>query len=466
MPITATRKTARTMPPPMRITFAVFDIAIGYIFYYKTFRFSESQFIFYAFGAKKVWKLIELPGYVQFYRNTETAATRLWRVFIRSRPPLSVPTSGKPVYFIGTSGAAHLETNADQKCYDVSNKKPMSQMLREITEQPEVLEKTIRAESGKYAKLKTFLRARDVDLIVLVARGSSDNAALLGRYLLEITTGIPVSLSAPAVYTLYKADLKLSRALVVGISQSGEGVDINQVLEAAKKSGAFTLGITNEAASTMAKIVDETLLIHAGREKSVAATKTYTGQMLHFYLLASILSDEKIEFEKIPQFTSQALELKPQIEELVQRYVFMENCVVVGRGLNYGNAYEWALKLMETCYVVAERFSSADFFHGPLAIVERRFPVMLFSPQGVAAQSNLDLLKRLKDLHADSFSITNDQEIAALSSRTLLMPPEITEFLSPIPFIVPAQLFAALLAEAKGLNPDAPRSLSKVTTTI
>ncbi|MCY7376721.1 MAG: SIS domain-containing protein [Pyrinomonadaceae bacterium] len=342
----------------------------------------------------------------------------------------------------------------------------MSLMLREILEQPEVLEKTIRAESGKYEKLKRFLREKDIDLIVLVARGSSDNAALFGRYLLEITTGIPVSLSAPAVFTLYKAKLKLNRALVVGISQSGEGADINQVLESAKKSGAFTLGITNEADSTMAKIVDETLLIHAGREKSVAATKTYTGQMLHFYLLAAILADEKIGYEKIPQFTDAALKLQPQVEELVQRYVFMENCVVVGRGLNYGNAYEWALKLMETCYVVAERFSSADFFHGPLAIVERRFPVMLFSPNGVTAQSNLDLLKRLKELHADSFAITNDKEIAALSSRALLMPEEIDEFLSPIPFIVPAQLFAALLAEAKGLNPDAPRSLSKVTTTI
>ncbi|MGI8639284.1 MAG: SIS domain-containing protein, partial [Pyrinomonadaceae bacterium] len=176
----------------------------------------------------------------------------------------------------------------------------MSLMIQEILEQPEVLERTIRAESGKFKKLGTFLRGKDIDLIVLVARGSSDNAALLGRYLLEITTGIPVSMSAPSVFTLYKAELKLNRALVIGVSQSGEGADINQVLKGAKKSGAFTLGITNEAASSMAKIVDETLLIHAGREKSVAATKTYTGQMLHFYMLASVLADEKIDYEKIP----------------------------------------------------------------------------------------------------------------------------------------------------------------------
>ena len=333
-------------------------------------------------------------------------------------------------------------------------------------EQPDVLEKTIGAEKAKIQRLGKFLREKDIDLIVLVARGSSDNASLFGRYLLEISTGIPVSLSAPSVFTLYKAKLKLNRALVIGVSQSGEGVDINHVLENAKSSGAFTLGITNEAASSMAKIADETLLIHAGREKSVAATKTYTGQMLHFYMLASVLGDEKIGFEKIPEFTAKTLELKSKVEELVQRYVFMENCVVVGRGLNYGNSYELALKLMETCYVVAERFSSADFFHGPLAIVERRFPVILFAPKGVTKTSNLDLLKNLKELHADSFSITNDEEIAALSSRALLMPEEIEEFLSPIPFIVPAQLFAALLAEVKGLNADAPRSLSKITKTL
>ena len=339
-------------------------------------------------------------------------------------------------------------------------------MLQEITEQPVVLERTIQAEQSKLAKLGAFLRKKEIDLIVLVARGSSDNACQLGRYLLEITTGIPVSLSAPSIYTLYNAKLNLKRALVIGVSQSGEGDDINQVLESAKNSGAYTLGITNEVDSTMAKIAEETLLIHAGREKSVAATKTYTGQMLHFYMLASQLADEEILFEKIPHYSAQVLQLKSKVEELVERYVFMENCVVVGRGMNYGNSYELALKLMETCYVVAERFSSADFFHGPLAIVERRFPVILFAPSGVTKKSNTDLLTRLRDLHADSLSITNDAEIAGLSSRALLMPEEIDEFLSPIPNIIPAQLFAALLSEAKGINPDAPRSLSKVTKTV
>jgi glucosamine--fructose-6-phosphate aminotransferase (isomerizing) len=339
-------------------------------------------------------------------------------------------------------------------------------MLQEIAEQPAVLERTIEAEREKLIGIGDFLRQKDIDVIILVARGSSDNAALFGRYLLEVTTGIPVSLSAPSVFTLYQAKLKLRRALVIGVSQSGEGDDINFVLQRAKDDGAFTLAITNEAGSTMAGIADETLLIHAGREHSVAATKTFTGQMLHFYLLASVIGDKRIEYNKIPEFVEKALQLLPQVKELAERYIFMENCVVVGRGLNYGNAYELALKLMETCYVVAERFSSADFFHGPLALVERRFPVILFAPAGVTKPSSIDLLSNLNELHADSLAITNDAEIAGLSSNTLMLPGEIEEILSPIPFIVPAQLFAALLSEAKGLDPDAPRSLKKVTKTI
>lgn len=339
-------------------------------------------------------------------------------------------------------------------------------MLTEILEQPDVLRRTIEGEREKVTRIGDFLRQKEIDLIVLVARGSSDNAALFGRYLLEITTGIPVSLSAPSVFTLYNGKLRLRRALVIGVSQSGEGVDINLVLERAKDAGAFTIGITNEVGSTMARLADETLLIHAGREKSVAATKTYTGQMLHFYMLASAIGDKRLNYHQIPDLAEKALELRPQVEEMVQRYAFMENCVVVGRGVNYGNSYELALKLMETCYVVAERFSSADFFHGPLAIVERRFPVILFASSGVTERGNIDLLNRLKELHADCLSITNSEEIAKLSSRSLRFPEDIDESLTPIPFVIPAQLFAAYLSEAKGLDPDAPRSLTKVTKTV
>src|SRR5688572_1331600 len=158
----------------------------------------------------------------------------------------------------------------------------MSLMLAEIAEQPAALERTIANERSKIVKLGTLLKARDIKLIVLVARGSSDNAALFGRYLLEITTGIPVSLSAPSVHTIYGARLKLDHALVVGVSQSGEGEDINRVLINASQCGAYTVGITNEPNSSMTRFVDEILLTHGGTERSVAATKTFTGQMLLF----------------------------------------------------------------------------------------------------------------------------------------------------------------------------------------
>jgi glucosamine--fructose-6-phosphate aminotransferase (isomerizing) len=341
-------------------------------------------------------------------------------------------------------------------------------MLEEIAEQPAALERTIASEREKIARLARSLADRDIDLIVLVARGSSDNAALFGRYLLEITTGIPVSLSAPSVHTIYQAKLNLKHALVVGVSQSGEGEDINRVLENARDCGAFTIGITNEPASSMVRLVDETLLMHGGREQSVAATKTFTGQMMLFYMMAAALgrNGQLINYQKIPDFAARALEQKIAIIELVQRYVFMENCVVVGRGLAYANAYEFALKLMETCYVVAERFSAADFLHGPVAMIERHFPVILFAPPGAMLKDTKDLLSRLQELRADTLAITADLDAAAMCSRSIIMPREIDEFLAPIPYIIPAQLFAALLAEAKGLDPDKPRSLSKVTRTL
>jgi glucosamine--fructose-6-phosphate aminotransferase (isomerizing) len=341
-------------------------------------------------------------------------------------------------------------------------------MLDEIAEQPTALAKTIESEQSRIKNLSASLKQRDIRFIVLVARGSSDNAALFGRYLLEICAGIPVSLAAPSVYTIYGGKLKLNNSLVIGVSQSGKGEDINFVLEESKKAGAFTIGITNEATSPMSNIVDEVFVTQAGRERSVAATKTYTSQMLLFYMLASALSDanDLPNFEIIPSLVEKALTIRAQVEGLVQRYVFMENCVVAGRGISYANAYELALKLMETCYVVAERFSYADLLHGPLAMVERHFPIIMFAPAGKTVSGVKSLLERLNELRADTLAITSDESVAKKCTQSIRMPGEIPEILSPIPYIVPGQIFAALLAEARGLDPDKPRSLSKVTRTL
>jgi glucosamine--fructose-6-phosphate aminotransferase (isomerizing) len=355
----------------------------------------------------------------------------------------------------------------------------MSKMKEEIREQPAALERTLKAELRGFERLRAHFAKQPPRMVVLAARGTSDNAAQFGRYLIEITTGIPVSLAAPSVATLYSAELKLDNALVVAISQSGESTDTNAVLEKAKQHGAFTLGITNESTSTLAKIADHAVLVRAGREKSVAATKTYTGQLLSFYLLAWALGApiEIDDLRRLSQYAADALKLEKEIGERAQRYRFMDHAVVVGRGLNYSNAFEWALKLMETCYIVAERFSQADILHGPIAMVEQSFPAFVLAPTGVTLPVMTELVKRFESLRAETLVLTDRSNTTALANAVRIparlahttrkgraaLPEDV---FTPIPYIIPAQLFAASLAEVKGLNPDQPRGLSKVTLTL
>jgi len=343
-------------------------------------------------------------------------------------------------------------------------------MLEEIREQPATLERTLRAQRRPMGELRALLARVRPRLIMLAARGTSDNAAQFGRYLLEITTGIPVTLAAPSVFTLYNAPFHFEDVLVAAISQSGESTDTNVVVQRARDHGALTIGITNEPESALAKIAEHVFLVHAGREKSVAATKTYTGQLLMLYLLAYALGADIAldDLAWLPEWAARALELETEIARRAERYRFMEHAVVVGRGLNYANAFEFALKLMETCYVVAERFSSADLAHGPIAMVEASFPVFLFAPQGVTWPGLREMIGKLVDLKAETLLITDQGNSAAAASadRVVTLPIVLPEIFTPIPYIIPAQLFAARLAEHKGLDPDRPRTLSKVTRTL
>lgn len=352
-----------------------------------------------------------------------------------------------------------------------------SLMLREIREQPQALARTLTSAQSVVQELKKRFATRRPRLIILVARGTSDNAALFGRYLLEVSTGIPVSLAAPSILTVYRSRLDLKDTLVVGISQSGESTDTNYVLEWAAKAGAATLGITNRARSSLAKIPDHLLLVKAGPERSVAATKTYTGQMLALYLLAHALGARirMRDLERLPELAAKALKTEPEVAERAERYRFMRYGVVVGRGLNYANAFELALKLMETCYVVAERFSSADFLHGPIALVEPSFPVFLYASPGPVWRSLKEILDRLEALQAELLVFTDrgHREAYAARRRAIVVPEAVPvcpgmpeDLLTPIPYIIPGQLLAAYLAREKGLNPDRPRSLQKVTLTL
>lgn len=346
----------------------------------------------------------------------------------------------------------------------------MSRMVEEIRQQPETLARTLASELRRIEKFRATIDRRKPRLIVLAARGTSDNAAQFGRYLLEITTGIPVSLAAPSIQTVYEAKVNYKDALVIGISQSGESTDTNIVLEHAKKSGAVTVGITNESGSAMAGIAEHVFLVRAGREKSVAATKTYTGQMMMLYLIAYALGAKTrlADLEGLPELAAKALSLETEVTAMAERYRFMHHAAVVGRGLNYANAFEFALKMMETSYVVAERFSSADFLHGPIAMVEPNFPVFLFAPSGPTWTSMEEMLTKLRGLKAETVVITDRRNPAAasLAPRVISVPARIPELFTPIPYIIPAQLFAAALAAEKNIDPDRPRTLTKVTRTL
>ncbi|PYT27919.1 MAG: glutamine--fructose-6-phosphate aminotransferase [Acidobacteria bacterium] len=346
----------------------------------------------------------------------------------------------------------------------------MSRMLEEIREQPAALERTLKAELRRAERFKKFLEMRRPRLVILAARGTSDNAALFGRYLLEITTGIPVSLAAPSIYTLYNARVDLQDTLVAAVSQSGESTDTNIVLSEARKRGAMTIGITNETSSSLAKLAEHVFLVRAGKERSVAATKTFTGQVLMLYLLAYALGGKvrPDDLARLPERVEMALTLEPHIAALSERYRFMDHAVVVGRGLNYANAFEFALKMMETCYVVAERFSSADFLHGPIALVDRDFPVFAFAPTGVTWPAIRETVQKLHGLKAEAVLITDagNREARFAGSRLIQLPRRLPELHTPIPFIIPAQIFTACLADQKGINPDHPRTITKVTKNL
>jgi glucosamine--fructose-6-phosphate aminotransferase (isomerizing) len=340
-----------------------------------------------------------------------------------------------------------------------------SKMLEEVRQQPIALERTLTTGLGSAKVLRQHFETHPPTMILIAARGTSDNAAEFGRYLIEITTGIPTALAAPSVVTLYRSELNLRGAAVVGISQSGQSTDVNSFLEEARKRGAFTVGITNEAESEITKIADHALLVRAGKEQSVAATKTYTGQLITIYLLAHALGGhvEMDELHRIPGYAATA-----------KRYRFMNRSVTVGRGLNYANALELALKMIETSYVLTGRYSAADLMHGPIALLEHSLPAFVFAPPGVTWPSIATVLERLETVKAETMVITDtrNKKIPAKMAHAIQLrwhtevSGRIADLYTPIPYIIPAQLFAAHLAVVKGLDADRPRSLTKVTRTV
>ena len=235
------------------------------------------------------------------------------------------------------------------------------------------------------------------------------------------------------------------------------------MLESCRKHGAYTLGMTNEPKSSMVGLVDECWFVHAGKERGGTAAKTYTSQLLLLYLLAWGLGGRVVleDLARLPDHAERALKLHPQVESLVERYRFLRHAAVVARGLNYANAWELALKLTETCDVVAERFSSAVFLPAPTR-VESGFPVIVFAPPGLTQEGTTAILRQLQELRAESLVISC-RPLDKLATRLLRIPVAVQELYTPIPYIIPGRLFTALLAAAKGLDPDSPRQLTKLS---
>jgi len=339
----------------------------------------------------------------------------------------------------------------------------------EIHEQPHVLRRWLATQLPRVVEIAAAIRQRPVDFVYLAARGTSDHAGFYAQYLWGAFNGLAVASSAPSLFTRYGASPRLHNALVVGISQSGASPDVAAVVAEGRRQGALTLALTNMPASPIASAAEYSLDLAAGEERAVAATKTYTTELLALAALSAALrpgSAALDELALVPPAVEAALDLEDQVAAIASAHAGLERCVVLGRGLHYTTAQEWALKLKELAYVFADPYSAADFQHGPIAIVEPGFPVFAVAPSGAVLADGLDLLHRLRsDYGAELFVLSDSIEALRLGHATVRLTSGLPEWLMPIVSIVPAQLYCLHLTLAKGHNPDAPRNIRKVTLT-
>jgi glucosamine--fructose-6-phosphate aminotransferase (isomerizing) len=346
----------------------------------------------------------------------------------------------------------------------------------EILEQPDVARRLLESGDERVAPVADAIRSRDVEFAVIAARGSSDHAALYAQYVLGVRNRLPVALAAPSILSLYGVTPRFERSVVLGISQSGASPDVVGVLEAARAQGAVTVAITNEPQSALAGAAEHVIDLRAGAERSIAATKTYTAELIVLaQLSAALLPDEHVQTELgiLPDAISRAAALEEDAAAIARDQAAvtrkqgeMSRCVVLGRGFNYATAREWALKLKEVAGVLADPYSAADFQHGPLSLIEPGFAVLAVATSGPAAADMAAMLQRLRDEHGAELLVISDvPELRRGATYSLALPDGVAEWLSPIVSIVPAQLHAYHVALARKRDPEAPRHLRKVTLT-
>jgi glucosamine--fructose-6-phosphate aminotransferase (isomerizing) len=338
-------------------------------------------------------------------------------------------------------------------------------MAAEIAEQPRMLAQLLDTGLAGIREVAARIRETDPRFVLLAARGTSDHAALYAKYLIEVELGLPCGLASLSTMSGYAARPHLDDVLWVAISQSGGSPDLIESTRAARSGGALTVALTNAPDSPLAAEADLHVDIQAGPERSVAATKSYTAELLSLWLLVDAWKGRDAAGARtLPEAVDQVLG-GVEVEGVSARYRFVERLVTVGRGYSYPTAREGALKLMETSYLAAHAFSGADLLHGPLAMIDNDRPVIVIAPRGVGGELLRPVLTRLQDNDAD-VCLVGDPALAAEYATTSCVPiPDIDEQLSPIVQIVPLQQLALRVAVARHLDPDQPRGLKKVTET-
>ena len=342
-------------------------------------------------------------------------------------------------------------------------------VYREIQQQPDVLARLLSAERPTVAALAAEIVRRDIQYVVIAARGTSDNAGRYAQYLLGSMNGLYVGLATPSLFTIYNSPPSFGNALVLGISQSGKSPDIVSVVAEAKRQGALTAVITNFPASDLGQEADFVIDLQAGEEFAVAATKTYTAELATIALLStSLRADREMAeaLDAIPERLAATMKLHADDYCVAERFRYMSSCVTIGRGYNYATAFELSLKLKEMTYTVVEPYSSADFLHGPLAVIAQGFPVVTIAPTGKILPEMKTFMATAHERGAELIVVSDDAEALAMARVPLALSAGVPEWLSPITAIVPGQLLAMNLAHTRGLDPDRPRALHKVTETL
>lgn len=338
-------------------------------------------------------------------------------------------------------------------------------MSAEMAEQPEVLRRILTEGAPRIREVAQAIAARSPRFVLLTARGTSDNAALYAKYLIEVLLGKPAGLTSMSTTTAYGAEPDLTDCLVVTVSQSGGSPDLVASTEAARKAGAITLAVTNNADSALAAVSEFHIDVLAGPEKALPATKTYTAELLALYLLVEGLrGGDGADAARLPEYAEGILARQAEVAELAQRYRFAQRLVITSRGYGYPTAREAALKIMETSYIPAQPFSGADLLHGPLAMVDNVSPVIAVVPDGRGGEALQPVLERLRGRGADLMVVGQADQVERASAGFAL-PAGVPEEVQPILEILPLQLLAYEITMARGLDPDAPRALAKVTET-